>query len=75
LIDEFGDIGPNKLILMDCELAAQNAIEVVFPGSKVRSCNFHFTKNVLDYIKNNGLKDLLADKLFYKWLNGVLGRF
>jgi len=74
LIDEFESIGCDKLILMDCELAAHNAVESVFPEFTVRSCNFHFTKNVLDYAKNNGLKKVMNTSDFANWIGSVLGK-
>jgi len=75
LIDEFDGIGVDKLVLMDCELAAHKAVESVFPEFTVRSCNFHFAKNVLDYAKNNGLKKAMTTIEFGVWINGILGKY
>lgn len=75
LMAELGSIGDGKLILMDCEIAAHNAVEAVFPEFRVRSCYFHFTKNVLDYAKTKGLTELLHDEEFSHWISAVLGIF
>ncbi|KAI6183276.1 hypothetical protein M3Y97_00472000 [Aphelenchoides bicaudatus] len=72
-MDEFDEIGNAKTVLMDCELAAQNALEIVFPEWSVRSCSFHFAKNVLDYAKNNGLSETLENSEFAVWTKEILG--
>lgn len=74
LIGEFGDIGPPKIVLMDRELAAHNAIEQIFPEFTVRSCSFHFAKNVLDYAKNNDLSSAFSNAKFSAWIKELLGR-
>ena len=70
---EFGSTGQSKSVLMDCEIAAHNGIETVFPEWKVRSCYFHFTKNLIDYVKNNGLFDATNCVDFSTWINELLG--
>jgi hypothetical protein len=75
LVDSFGNVGGPKLVIMDCELAAHNAIEEVFPEFRVRSCFFHFTKNVLDKAKSIGLSELLKNADFSRWLTELLGKF
>lgn len=74
LVDEFDGTGKPKVVLMDCELAAQNAIEKVFPKWSVHSCFFHFVKNVLDYAKTNGLSDAMLEEKFANWLKEILGK-
>lgn len=73
LIDEFGNTGCAKIVLLDREVAAHNAIRDVFPEWTTKSCNFHFVKNVQDYAKNNGLITVLTDEAYWSWLNAIIG--
>jgi hypothetical protein len=54
LVQHFGGIGTPKMVLMDGEIAAQNACKAVF-GWKIRMCYFHWTKAVIAWIKKNSL--------------------
>lgn len=58
---------------MDEEIGAQTAFNEVF-GWDIQSCYFHYTKSVIAWIKNNGLKKALDNEVFKDWLNGLLGK-
>lgn len=76
LEEQFGSIGIHKTVLMDFEAAAHNAIGRVFPEWTVKSCYFHFAKNVIDHAKHkDGLTSAFNDEQFVEWLNGILGKF
>lgn len=74
LEDEVESVSGPKLVLLDQETAAHNALQHVFPEWRIRSCHFHFSKNVIDYAKNHGLATELVDDEFAKWLNEVIGK-
>lgn len=73
LISHFGSAGIPKTVLMDEEIGAQNACKMVF-GWTIHSCYFHFTKSILAWIKNHGLKKAMDNQNFKNWINGVLGK-
>lgn len=71
---EFGNIGVEKTVMMDFEIAAHNAIRVVFPEWTIKTCYFHFFKNVTDQARKKGLTQALENVNFKRWLNETLGK-
>lgn len=43
-------------IVVDFELATIKAIKQVFPNANIQGCNFHFKKNIIHNLGQNGLK-------------------
>jgi len=74
LTQEFGDFGSNKTVMMDFEVPAHNAIKKVFPEWQLRTCYFHFIKNVIDQAKKKKLKPLFGNDAFKRWISELLGK-
>jgi len=75
LIQEFEDIGSSKTVMMDFELAAHNALKAVFPEWELKTCYFHFIKNITDQAKKKKLKPLFKNDDFRRWLSELIGKF
>jgi len=75
LIDEFGGIGPAKTVMFDFEVAAHNALEKIFPEWTLKSCYFHFIKNITDQAKAKGLSAAFHLDSFNRWFNELIGKF
>jgi len=75
-ISEFGDFEAAKFVLLDCEAAAHKAVESVFGerGWSVRSCHFHFVKNILDRAKSTDLIEENARGEMKDWINAIIGK-
>jgi len=73
LIQQFGGTGVPKTVLMDEEIGAQTEVKAAF-DCEIRSCYFHYTKAVISWIKNHGLKKAMGSEVFNSWLNGLLGK-
>lgn len=75
LIAEFGDVGIPKTVMLDFEIAAHNAIQEVFPEWTVRTCFFHFVKNIKDQAKKKKVPKALRHSMNYgKWINQIFGK-
>lgn len=61
--------------MLDFELAAHEALTEVFPDWSIRTCHFHFYKNIIDKIKKLGLSFAFNNSEFNKWLDGIMGKF
>jgi MULE transposase domain len=72
--DNFGSIGAPKIVMMDQELAAHNAVSTIFPEYTTRSCFFHFTQNIVKWIRSHGLATMLSNAVFNKWLDEIFGK-
>ena len=55
LVADFGDVGPARTFLVDFEMAAIQAINIVFPDSRVKGCSFHFRQAVYRRVQHEGL--------------------
>jgi hypothetical protein len=77
IIEEWGDVGEDKVVITDMEPAAHNGINDVFPSFIIKSCYFHMTKNIIAYAKSStcGLTKAFDDFVFTRWLNALLGRY
>ncbi|KAK0393798.1 hypothetical protein QR680_000408 [Steinernema hermaphroditum] len=76
LLLEFGDTGVAKVFHFDMEPAAMNAAKQVFRNSTVKSCYFHFSKNVMDKVATLGLKaiyDRSTNASFCTWIRTFIG--
>jgi hypothetical protein len=73
LIQEFGDVGGEKTVTFDMEPAAHNMLKRHFPEWHVRSCYFHYFKNVRDQAKKKKLHDAFKDDEFLNWFNALMG--
>ncbi|KAK0395280.1 hypothetical protein QR680_001201 [Steinernema hermaphroditum] len=74
LLLEFGDTRVAKVFHFDMEPAAMNA--AVFRNSTVKSCYFHFSKNVMDKVATLGLKaiyDRSTNASFCTWIRTFIG--
>lgn len=59
IFDELLNLQPNlnpATIVVDFELATIKAIKSIFPNAKIQGCHFHFKKNMIHQIGQNGLK-------------------
>lgn len=73
---EFGNIGNQKTVMLDFEIAALNAVELVFPEWDVKTCFFHFVKNVTDQAKKKKIPKLIQkNTLYVVWVNQLFGKF
>jgi hypothetical protein len=73
---EFGDIGEEKTVMFDFEVAALNAIQIVFPEWTVHTCFFHYVKAVKDQAKKKKVPKALRTSDEYKvWINEIFGNF
>lgn len=60
-----------KRIMSDMEISLQQSIEKSFPKSILKSCFFHYVKNLWEHSKKLGLKK----KNNYKWLSIFISNF
>lgn len=74
LVDEFGDVGGEKIVIFDMEPAAHKALLQNFPEWKLHSCYFHYFKNIKDQAERKGLHDAFKSDNFLKWFNGLMGK-
>jgi len=64
------------MVMMDFEIAAHSALKEVFPEWTVRSCFFHFVKNIKDQSKKKQVPKLLRKSESYKkWIGQIFGNF
>lgn len=76
LEEEFGDIGGRKIVMMDFEIAAINAIREVFPEWEIKTCYFHFVKDIKDQAKKKNVPKTIRKSSQYKvWINQAFGKF
>lgn len=75
LIREFGDIGEDKTLMFDFEIAALNAAQEVFPEWHIRTCYFHFVCNVKRQAKKKVQKVARQTPQFKRWIDEILGKF
>lgn len=75
LIQEFGDVGGEKTVMMDMEPAAHKMLKRHFSEWHVRSCYFHYFKNIKDQAEKKGLHDAFKNDNFLCWFNGLMGNF
>lgn len=75
LIAEFNDIGRPKTVMMDFEIAAHNALKKVFPEWTLKTCYFHFIKNITDQAKKKGLSLALRLPEFKRWFSELIGKY
>lgn len=62
--------------MMDFEVAAHNSIRIVFPEWTVRSCYFHFVKNIKDQAKKKNVPKVVRKTEEYKcWIAQIFGKF
>lgn len=74
LMDEFGNIGRDKTVFMDMELAAHAAIGEVFPEWTIRSCYFHFIRCIKDKAKETVQKSVRQSDTYKKWKGELYGK-
>lgn len=77
MIDRYGDVGGNKIILMDNERGAHRAVADVLPEYKIKSCLFHYNKNVREHVtsaKKANASELMLNKDFKAWLSQIIGK-
>jgi len=74
-VQEFGDLGGEKTVMFDMEPAAHKMLKRHFPEWHLRSCYFHFFKNVRDQAEKKGLHAAFKNADFLKWFNGLMGKF
>ena len=60
-LTEFGDVGNSKTFLVDFEIAAIQALNSVFPDSRVKGCSFHFRQAVYRRVQREGLTSQYED--------------
>ena len=76
LLSSYGDIGAMKVILMDFERAAMNAVNDVFPEVCVKGCSFHFRQALMRRVQQEGLKSVYEKDSRYPsartWLRMVM---
>jgi len=75
LMNEFGDVGPSKMVMFDFEIAAHKALLKVFPEWSLSSCYFHFIKSITGQAKKKGLSAAMKMDDFKYWMDEILGRF
>lgn len=75
LIAEFEDIGNAKTVMMDFESAAHNALEQVFPEWTIKTCYFHFVKNIRTQMEIKVSTTIRTQDDFKKWMNQIFGKF
>ena len=72
----YGDIGAMKVILMDFERAAMNAVNDVFPEVCVKGRSFHFRQALMRRVQQEGLKSVYEKDSRYPsartWLRMVM---
>lgn len=72
---EFGDIGfEEKMVLTDCEPAVHIGLRKYFPTFKIRLCNFHVVKAMIQYAKKNGLSDIMSNENLLEWMGEIMGK-
>lgn len=54
-VTDFGDVGPVRTFLVDFEMAAIQAINLVFPNCRVKGCSFHFRQAIYRRVQQEGL--------------------
>lgn len=61
--------------MMDFEMAAHAAMEEIFPEWTLKTCYFHFIKNLTDQAKKKGLSAAFRQDNFKKWFGELTGTF
>jgi hypothetical protein len=77
LLEEFGDCGPAKTILMDQEDGVRDAILSIeeFEYCQFKSCYFHFGQNLIRYINGVGLKTVYETEVNLRnWFDCIMGK-
>ena len=77
LVEQFGDVGVEKTLLTDFELAAINAIRQSFPMATVKGCSFHFRQAILRRVQLEGLKAVYesqepVNEGIRKWIRQIM---
>lgn len=60
LIERYTDVGCSHCFLVDFELAAIDAIGVVFPESSIKGCTFHFRQALMRHVTDEGLRTIYS---------------